>query len=239
MALDESSPAVQRMLSKGVEAKSSGAPRRFRRDEYGASRPHLHGESGLRIPRSPYAALALMPRNWLAPPGIARRVRQVLFGLLLGVAGMALVAAEAANHYPTAPAVGFAAATLALIILVRVPIRGTAESSTVFPGTPEQLFQIATDIKLSLQVNPNRGRLISQTGPPGQPGSSYVTQISGGVWTTTVVSSDPPRKLVTNVTGPGTWHMDREVTYTPTAEGTRSEDARVFVEFRNGPPSVG
>ena len=110
-----------------------------------------------------------------------------------------------------------------LILLVRVPIRGTAESSTVFPGTPEQLFQIATDIKLSLQVNPNRGRLISQTGPPGQPGSSYVTQISGGVWTTTLVSSDPPRKLVTTITGPGTWRMDREVTYTPVAEGTRSE----------------
>jgi hypothetical protein len=43
------------------------------------------------------------------------------------------------------------------------------------------------------------------------------------VWTTTVLSSDPPRKLVTTTAGPGTWRIDREVTYIPLAEGTRSE----------------
>jgi hypothetical protein len=145
-------------------------------------------------------------------PGVAAR----------GAVGAILVLPTwAAPRFGIDPRVAFLAVVavlltveLTFIILLRVPIRGTAESSTVFPGTPEQLFQITTDIKLSLQVNPNRGRLISQTGPPGQPGSSYVTQISGGVWTTTVVSSDPPRKLVTTITGPGTWRMDREVTYT-------------------------
>ncbi|MGA8922819.1 MAG: SRPBCC family protein [Candidatus Dormiibacterota bacterium] len=162
-----------------------------------------------------------MSKTWLPPPGTTWRVRQVLLGLLLGVGGMALLAAEAAAHYPTAP-VGFAAATLALIILlIVVPMRVTAESSEVFPGTPEQLFEIAADIKLGLQVtgNPDGRRLRSQTGQPGQPGSSWVTE-GRLVLTTTVVSSDPPRQLVTTITGPGRFRIDVERTYTPVAGGT-------------------
>jgi hypothetical protein len=115
---------------------------------------------------------------------------------LAGLVGAILVLPTwAAPRFGIDPRVAFLAVVavlltveLTFIILLRVPIRGTAESSTVFPGTPEQLFQI-----------------------------------SGGVWTTTVVSSDPPRKLVTTITGPGTWRMDREVTYTPVPEGTRSD----------------
>src|ERR1051325_9875014 len=117
----------------------------------------------------------------------------------------------------------FATIVLLLVILFRVSIRITSDASEVFRGTPEQLFQIATDIELNRQVHPERGKLISQMGPTGQPGSSYVTQISGWVWTTTVLSSDPPRKLVTTTAGPGTWRIDRELTYVPLAEGTRSE----------------
>ena len=111
-----------------------------------------------------------------------------------------------------------------LFILIFVPMRVSAESRTVFPGTPEELFQIATDIKLFLQVTGGPRKLVSQTGGPGQPGSSYVTEQSRLILTTTVVSSDPPRKLVTTVTGrPGIGRMDSERTYTPVAEGTLLE----------------
>jgi hypothetical protein len=120
---------------------------------------------------------------------------------------------------------GFDLSALVILffILVRVPIRVMALSRTVFPGPAEPLFQMATDIKLWLRVTGGPRTLVSQTGEPGQPGSSYGTEEPGLVLTTTVVSSDPPRKLVTTITGPGILRMDSERTFTPVAEGTLLE----------------
>ncbi|HEV2216686.1 MAG TPA: hypothetical protein VGV88_03840 [Candidatus Dormibacteraeota bacterium] len=117
---------------------------------------------------------------------------------------------------------------LAFVIVVRLPMRVSAESKTFFRGTPEQLFQIGTDVKLSLQVIGGRRTLVSQTGEPGQPGSSYVTEVPGLVVTTTVVSSDPPRKLMRTISARRYAfrlddRSDVESTYRPVAGGTLVE----------------
>jgi hypothetical protein len=83
---------------------------------------------------------------------------------------------------------------------------------------------LAGAIKLILQVVPNQRRgLLSVTGQAGQPGSKYVTEAFGGVRTTTVVSSDPPRKIVVHNAGPWINNSDVERTYTPVAGGTLLE----------------
>ncbi len=153
-------------------------------------------------------------------------MKRLLFPVLFGA--ITFLALWAATQFGIDP--NFAIGTWALIvaILIFVPMRVTTESSTVFPGTPEQLFELASDIKLSLQVLPNqRRRLLSVTGQPGQPGSNYALMTGfGGVMTTTVVSSDPPRKIVVHITGPWINNSDVERTYTPVAGGTLLE-ARV------------
>jgi hypothetical protein len=175
-----------------------------------------------------------------APRGSALGMRQLLLAVLMGA--ILVLPGIAAPRFGIDPRVALVAAPLTIVllfvILVGVRIRVTAESRTVFPGTPEQLFQIATDIKLSLQVTGGPRKLVSQTGEPGQSGSSYVTEQPGLVLTTRVVSSDPPRKLVTILTGRlpapiyphiallfprDIFRTDVEMTYTPVAEGTLLE----------------
>ncbi len=118
----------------------------------------------------------------------------------------------------------FLSAAAFFVVLFLVPVHRSATFRAVYPGTPEQIFRMAADVKLNLQVNPGRRRLLSQSGEPGQPGSSYVMEITPGVVrTTTVVSSDPPRNLVTTITGPGVFRIDLERNYTPVSQGTLLE----------------
>jgi hypothetical protein len=168
-----------------------------------------------------------MSRNWLAPPGIARRIQLNLLWFLVPAAIGVLAAWVASPLGFSGLAVGVATAMLVWIIFRFVPMRVKSESSAVFPGTPEQLFELASDIKVSLQVsgNPDRRRLVSQTGQPGQLGSRYVTEASGRVLTTTVVGSEPPRKLVTTTItdGSGMGRIDHERTFGPVGGGTLVE----------------
>ncbi|MGA7911544.1 MAG: SRPBCC family protein [Candidatus Dormiibacterota bacterium] len=165
-----------------------------------------------------------MSRNWLAPPGIARRIQLNLLWFLVPAAIGVLGAWIASPLGFDGLAVGVGTAMMAWIICRFVPMRVTTESNAVFPATPEQMFEIASDIKVGLQAsgNPQRRRLVSQIGQPGQPGSRHVTEASGRVLTTTVVGSDPPRKLVTTIItdGSGMGRIDHESTFAPVAGGT-------------------
>jgi len=164
-----------------------------------------------------------MSKNWSASRQRERRLLLIVLTLLpvvlIGLVTFPLGATVFFIGY------GFYLSALVILffILVRVPIRVTAESRTVLPGPAEPLFQITTDILLWLRVTGGPRTLVSQTGEPGQAGSSYVTEQSRLILTTTVVSSDPPRKLVTTTTGPGIFRTDSERTYTPVAEGTLLE----------------
>ncbi len=166
-----------------------------------------------------------MSTNLGMRPAPISSARLLLFMVLFGA--IILLPSWAATWFGIDPRVALPVVALTvllpLVILTFVPMRVSAESSEVYPGPAEPLFQIATDIKLSLQVTGGPRKLVSQTGEPGQPGSSYVTEEGGLVLTTTVVSSDPPRKLVTTITGPGIFRRDFERTYTPVAGGTLLE----------------
>ena len=158
----------------------------------------------------------------------ARRVKLTLLFLVV-VAAIGVLGVWAASPFvgvPNAIYVGDATAVTACLILVLVPVRISVAVSEVFPGRAEPLFQLATDPTLSLQVsgNPRRRRLVRQTGEAGQPGSSWVTEGEGLVLTTTVVSSDPPRKLVTTMTTQRRLQrVEMARTYRPVLEGTLLE----------------
>jgi len=153
-----------------------------------------------------------------------RLIGAVLFGAIFVV--LPIWAAPRFGVDPRVALLAWLAVSLTFffLIFVFVPVWISAEYSEVFPGPPEPLYQLATDIKLSRQVTGFQRKLVSQTGQPGQPGSTWVTASSSLVLTTAVVSSDPPRKLVTKtITRPGIGRMDFERTYTPVAEGTLIE----------------
>jgi hypothetical protein len=167
-------------------------------------------------------------RSLIAPPGSALGIRHLLRAVLFGV--IVMLPIWAAPRFGTDPLVALFACLavwltffVVIFVLSFVPVRVSTESSEVYPGPAEPLFQITTDIKHNLQVTGGPRKLVSQTGEPGQPGSSYVTEQPGLVLTTTVVSSDPPRKILTTISGPGILRTDRERTYTPVAEGTLLE----------------
>jgi hypothetical protein len=166
-----------------------------------------------------------MSRNWLAPPGIARRIQLNLLQFLVPAAIGVLAAWVASPLGFSGLAVVVATAILVWTILRFVPMWVGSEFSAVYPGTPEQMFGLASDIKLSLQMTGVPRRLVSQTGEPGQPGSRYVTEASGKFLKTTVVGSDPPWKLVTTTftDGSGMGRVDQERTYTAVAGGTLLE----------------
>jgi hypothetical protein len=166
-----------------------------------------------------------MPRTWLAPPGNARRLQMTLFWLIV-LAGIGVTAGWVASRFGLVgwdlAWVGLASAFVAEMALFFVPVRISSELTSIFAGPPELLFQLASDIKLSLQVsgNPRRVKLVKEIGKPGELGSSYVMRASGVVTTTTVVSSDPPRQLVT-ISKSRLNRVDVSRTYTTVPGGTR------------------
>ena len=168
-----------------------------------------------------------MSRNWLAPPGTARRVQLTLLLALAAIAiGMLAALVASLLGFGDALNIGVWGFALAALILTFVPMRVSEEQREIYPGPREQLFQLAADPKLRQRVlgTLDRRRLVSQNGPPGQPGSTYVTEGYGLVLTTTVVTSDPPRTLVTATTSSsGQTRIDIARTYTQVAEGTLVE----------------
>jgi hypothetical protein len=167
-----------------------------------------------------------MSRKWLAPPGTPRRIQMSLL-VAVAIAPIGVLGAYTASRFGLdALLSGEVSAAVAALVLLAIPVRLSAEVSEVFPGGAEPLFQLATDPTLSLQItgNPDRRRLLRQTGEPGQPGSTWVTEGSGMVVTSRVVSSDPPRKLVLTITSQfGLQRIDVTRIYVTVPGGTRLE----------------
>ena len=182
--------------------------RKFGQFDVGEYDEHGRQAASLDSFESLAAAQAAYPQADVAPEAAqkstqwsARRIRQIVL-LLVIVAAIGVLAGWVASLFvgtSNAVDMGGASVVAAGLILRLVPVRISAATSKVFPGPAESLFQLAIDPNLGLQVsgNPRGRRLVKQTGRPGQPGSTWVTEGEGVTLTTTVLSSDPPRKLVT------------------------------------------
>jgi uncharacterized protein YndB with AHSA1/START domain len=98
---------------------------------------------------------------------------------------------------------------------------GTATASVWIQAPPEDVWRIYVDPARIPDWQTGSPKIEDISGFPDEPGSTYVSRRSPGAAKTTVVESDPPRRLVTRTQAYYGLNFDVVSELTPEGDGTR------------------